>query len=60
VIAQVRTSASIGRALCLSPKPVGTHISHIFAKVGLRDAAEHLPRVLAGLALPALSIEFQG
>jgi hypothetical protein len=27
-----------------------THISHIFAKVGLRDSAEHLPRVLAGLA----------
>jgi DNA-binding NarL/FixJ family response regulator len=59
VITQVRTSASIGSALCLSPKTVATHISHIFAKVGLRDSAEHLPRVLAGLALTCARVEFR-
>jgi hypothetical protein len=39
---------------------VATHISHIFAKVGLRDSAEHLPRVLAGVALTSARVEFQG
>jgi DNA-binding NarL/FixJ family response regulator len=50
LIAEGRSNASIGQTLFLSPKTVETHISHIFTKLGLRESAEHHPRVLAVLA----------
>ena len=50
LVAQGRSNASIGERLFLSPKTVETHISHIFAKLGLRGSVEHHPRVLAVLA----------
>jgi DNA-binding NarL/FixJ family response regulator len=49
LIAEGRTNASIGQALFLAPKTVETHVSHIFAKLGLHESAGHHPRVLAVL-----------
>jgi DNA-binding NarL/FixJ family response regulator len=49
LIAEGRSNAAIGQALFLSSKTVETHISHIFAKLDLRDSAQHHPRVLAVL-----------
>jgi serine/threonine-protein kinase len=49
LIAEGRSNTAIGQALFLSPKTVETHISHIFAKLDLRDSPQHHPRVLAVL-----------
>jgi serine/threonine-protein kinase len=49
LIAEGHSNAAIGARLYLSPKTIETHISQIFAKLGLRDATGGHPRVLAVL-----------
>ena len=46
---QERRYATIAAQLYMSPKTVETHVGNLFAKLGLRPAAEDHRRVLAVL-----------
>ena len=49
-VATGRTNRQIGEALYLSEKTVETHLSRVFAKLGVRSRAEVAARVAAGTA----------
>jgi DNA-binding NarL/FixJ family response regulator len=49
LMAEGRSNQAIAQRLFLSPKTVEAHVTHIFTKLGLRDAADDHRRVLAVL-----------
>jgi DNA-binding NarL/FixJ family response regulator len=50
LIAEGLSNRAITARLVLSPKTVESHITHVFAKLGLRDSSDGDPRVRAVLA----------